>query len=119
MSRGLVASRAILDRATVHVIADDSDEIAAEFPDAVATWRVSGFQAALAVPLLRGDEPIGAFFVARRQRRRFTPRQIGMLEAFADQAVIARITSYNVCYTKLLRFEALHPGLPGGSLDPV
>jgi signal transduction histidine kinase/putative methionine-R-sulfoxide reductase with GAF domain len=43
----------------------------------------------LAVPLLQGDEAIGALHVYRLEVRPFTDREIALLETFADQAVIA------------------------------
>jgi GAF domain-containing protein len=43
----------------------------------------------LAVPLLKGNDLIGAIAIHRREVRPFTPTQIKLLETFADQAVIA------------------------------
>lgn len=38
---------------------------------------------------MRAGEAIGAILVRRREPRPFSPRQIALLETFADQAVIA------------------------------
>ena len=41
------------------------------------------------MPLLRRDEAIGAISVSRRERGGFNSDEIALLQAFADQAVIA------------------------------
>ena len=43
----------------------------------------------MAVPLLRGDEGIGAMFLYRREPGLFTPDQVALVETFARQAAIA------------------------------
>jgi GAF domain-containing protein len=83
--RGSVTGRAILDAKVVHV------------PDVLAdpeyTWNVvqklGHYRTALGAPLLRDGNVEGVIFLARRVPRPFTPKQIELLETFADQAVIA------------------------------
>ena len=41
------------------------------------------------VPLIRDGVAIGAINLRRTEARLFTDRQVGLLETFADQAVIA------------------------------
>jgi len=82
--RSTTSSRAILERAIVHVPDVLSD------PD-YAPLVAHGIQnrSTLAVPMLRNGEPIGSISVGRLERKPFTERQIALLQTFADQAVIA------------------------------
>jgi signal transduction histidine kinase len=88
LTRGSVTGRAILDCRTVHV-----DDIAAllesEYPDAKPSQLVVGHRTTLATPMLREGEPVGAILLRRNEVRPFSPKQIALLQTFADQAVIA------------------------------
>jgi len=84
--RGRVPGRAIIDRQTIHitdVAAVPEEELSAPFARSV------GIRTALATPLLREGIPIGAILIRRLEVRRFSEKQIKLLETFADQAVIA------------------------------
>jgi len=50
---------------------------------------MQGFRTILAVPMIRGGVPIGALARWRREVRPFADPKIGLVQTFADQAVIA------------------------------
>jgi two-component system, NtrC family, sensor kinase len=87
IQRGWVAGRAVMERRTVHV--EDLANAQSEFPVGSEIAVRLGHRTALAMPLLRKGVPIGALFLRRRQVRRFSDKQIALLQTFADQAVIA------------------------------
>jgi signal transduction histidine kinase len=81
------SGRAILRRAVVEVPdvgVDDAYGLRAQVLARAATYR-----SIVAVPLLHEKNPIGAITVARADAGFFPERQIALLQAFADQAVIA------------------------------
>jgi GAF domain-containing protein/CheY-like chemotaxis protein/HPt (histidine-containing phosphotransfer) domain-containing protein len=82
--QGSVTSRAILTRAVAH-----TPDLAADRTYDARSILGAGFRAVLSVPMLRGDEPIGAITVTRREPAPFSAAQIALLQTFADQAVIA------------------------------
>ena len=90
ISRNWTAGRAFVDQKPVHVHDMLSDE-GAEFPDARAMGQSTGstIHTVLSVPLLRGNESIGAILLRRTEVRPFNDKQINLLSTFADQAVIA------------------------------
>src|SRR5262249_19610748 len=49
----------------------------------------AGFRAALIVPLLGGEEPLGALVLQRRQLGEFPQAVVSLMQSFADQSVIA------------------------------
>jgi GAF domain-containing protein len=81
------SGRAILRRAVVElpdVEVDDAYGLQAQVLARAATYR-----SIVAVPLLHEKNPIGAITVARANAGSFPERQVALLQAFADQAVIA------------------------------
>jgi GAF domain-containing protein len=80
--------RAVLERETVHVH-DLAVEVQTAFPDAAAYQPRFGTRTILATPLLREGGPIGVIVIRRVEVRPFAPKQITLLQTFADQAVMA------------------------------
>jgi GAF domain-containing protein len=87
LERSLVTSRAVLDRAPVHVRDLSAEED--EYPQGSIMARRLGFKTILAIPLLRQGEAIGALMIRRDHVEPFTQKQIDLVKTFADQAVIA------------------------------
>ena len=86
LSPASMSGRAILERTVVH-----SDDAATD-PTLGITHELShvqGYRGMVSVPMLRGSHALGAITVARREAGRFPDRQVELLRAFADQAVIA------------------------------
>ncbi|HWT31580.1 MAG TPA: GAF domain-containing protein, partial [Propylenella sp.] len=87
LERGVVTSRAFIDRAPVHI--HDLLEAEAEFPEGRQYAVRLGFRTILSLPLIRDQEAIGAIMLRRNEVLPFTEKQISVLQTFADQAVIA------------------------------
>ena len=58
-------------------------------PPTVAAVEVGGIRSSLIVPMLKEDELVGLFALARQEVRPFTEKQIELVQNFAAQAVIA------------------------------
>jgi GAF domain-containing protein/CheY-like chemotaxis protein len=86
LARDLMTGAAMLDREVVHLADMQNDP---RFPASQALARTMGYRTALAVPMLRDSEPVGAIVVFRQAERPFSEAEIGLLHTFADQAVIA------------------------------
>jgi signal transduction histidine kinase/putative methionine-R-sulfoxide reductase with GAF domain len=83
--RGSVIGRTVLERKPIQVADVLADP---EYAFREAQQKI-GYRTVLAVPLLREDHPIGAVVLMRKAVRPFTDKQIALVTAFADQAVIA------------------------------
>ncbi|HEY3138190.1 MAG TPA: GAF domain-containing protein, partial [Blastocatellia bacterium] len=83
--RHLFTARAILDRSVIHVpdVTNDPEHTGR---DIMETLR---FRSVLSVPMLRGDDPIGAITVWHADVGPFSQKHVALLQTFADQAVIA------------------------------
>ena len=82
--QGSIFGRAVLNKRTEHVpdvLADPQFERSAS--------RLIGFRAVAVVPMLRDGQVIGVFSLMRVEPRQFASTEIALVEAFADQAVIA------------------------------
>src|SRR5262249_22430461 len=87
LSRESMSGRAALARRAVQVEDEATDpELSAA---AHAFARTANVHTVLAVPLLLKGHPIGVIGLARTRVARFDDKQIALVEAFADQAVIA------------------------------
>lgn len=84
LGRGTFQGRAAIEGRTIHV-PDVLSDPEYERKETAAF----GIRAVLSVPLKRGAEVIGVFGLARATVGSFAPRQIELVESFADQAVIA------------------------------
>src|SRR5262249_18584719 len=83
--RGTLGARAALQGAPVHIPAVLSDP-----PYTFLEGQLlSGFPAAVGVPLLREGSCVGVMAMTRGTPRPFTRRQMELVTIFADQAVIA------------------------------
>jgi GAF domain-containing protein len=83
--RGTATGRAALEGRTVHI----PDVLADPEYNLMEGQKIAGYRTLLAVPLVREGAPIGVLAMARAAPRPFTPKQIELVETFADQAAIA------------------------------
>ncbi len=86
IDRSSATGHAVVDRRTVHVPDVTSTDA---YPTSAENARRTGQRALLATPLIRGADTIGAILLRRLDPQPFTPRQIELVETFAQQAAIA------------------------------
>jgi signal transduction histidine kinase len=85
-----VAGRVVIERRTIHIHDVTDDSVRNEYPEAAfLAQRGTGFRTLLVVPLVRNEVAVGLIAVRREEKRPFSDQQIGLLQTFADQAVIA------------------------------
>jgi signal transduction histidine kinase len=77
--------RVALERRSVHV----PDILGDRSFSPPEVYREEGMRTSMAVPLLRGSDLVGALAFHRRTVQPFTEEQVGLVQTFADQAVIA------------------------------
>jgi two-component system, NtrC family, sensor kinase len=81
--RGRLFGRLVQTKKVVHVV-DRATE-----PAPSPSVRYGGARSSIAVPMLKGKELVGVFFIYRTEVRPFTDKQIELVKNFAAQAVIA------------------------------
>jgi two-component system, NtrC family, sensor kinase len=89
--KGLYA-RMVATKSTVHFTDAATQErrsVERGLPDYEVAITLGSIRTALAVPLLKNDELIGAFALLRQKVRPFSDRQIALVTNFAAEAVIA------------------------------
>ena len=82
--RHSVSARSALERRTVQV-----HDVQADPEYTYASRDVDPIRTILSVPMLKGDDLVGIITIYRLEVKRFTDKQISLVETFADQAVIA------------------------------
>jgi class 3 adenylate cyclase len=80
---GTILEKVLLSRAVAHI---DDD---AASPSPSAPTRMAGARSMLGVPMIKEDKLIGAIVIYRQEVRRFTDKQVALVQNFASQAVIA------------------------------
>jgi GAF domain-containing protein/anti-sigma regulatory factor (Ser/Thr protein kinase) len=82
---GTITGKAVLERRSIHV----ADVLADPEYQSNEGLRRGRVRTIVCVPMLREDNPIGAFAIWRTEVQPFTEKQIELVTTFADQAVIA------------------------------
>ena len=87
---GSPSGEAIRTKQTIQVADLAATQAYAErHPTIVDAVELGGVRSAVAVPMLKDNEAIGAIFIYRQEVRPFTEKQIALVQNFAAQAVIA------------------------------
>jgi GAF domain-containing protein len=87
LTREYMHGRAILDGRVVDI--PDAEDVPAELATGARNFLKSGYRAVTIIPLMRGDEAIGALSVVRIAPGPLSMKQHAILKTFASQAVIA------------------------------
>jgi two-component system, NtrC family, sensor kinase len=82
-----IHGRTVVTRAVQHIADVEADAYRNHHVRRSASER--GFRSVVWVPMLRGNEAVGAIGVSRVQSGGFSDAEIALLQTFADQAVIA------------------------------
>jgi signal transduction histidine kinase/DNA-binding response OmpR family regulator len=82
-----VPGSAMLTKKVVQIVPVIGNPAAPATAESIA--RDFGFDSIIFAPMLRGDDIVGAIGTARAEARPFSDKQVALIKAFADQAVIA------------------------------
>ena len=82
--RHTITARVALERRTIHVA-----DVQVDPEYRYALRDVDPIRSSLGVPMLRGDDILGIIILYKFEVQPFTDKQIGLVETFAEQAVIA------------------------------
>ncbi len=85
IDRTNIAGRVVLERKTIHVSDIEKDT---EFRNPLSV-ELGGWRSIIGVPLVKDGEVVAVLDLARATPGPFSPRQIELVESFADQAMIA------------------------------
>ena len=83
-SRNTAAARAALERRVIHI-----SDVLADPEYTYGAVNIENVRTVLGVPILKGDDLLGAMVIYHLEVRPFTNKQIAVVETFADQAAIA------------------------------
>jgi signal transduction histidine kinase len=87
ITRTTVTGRAMIEGRPINIGDLHGAGMDTEYPD---SRHIPETRACLGIPLLREDGgTVGALFIFRTENRPFTEKHVGLLQTFADQAVIA------------------------------
>ena len=91
LNAGTFSGRALIERRTIHIDNVHSPAVQENFPETWAFIRGPSirFRSILVAPLLREDSAIGTIDIRSHEVRRFSDKQVELLQTFAAQAVIA------------------------------
>jgi diguanylate cyclase (GGDEF)-like protein/excisionase family DNA binding protein len=81
-----IATRAVRERRSYWLRDADTDDAAGPLREAYAA---EGIRTACVVPLIGGDETLGMLGLYHRDSRSWPDDEVGLLQAFADQAAVA------------------------------
>ena len=87
INRESLSGRAVLEQKTIQV--PDLLAAGAEYPLSHDIAERLGHRTVVVTPLFREGKPFGTILLRRREVRPFSDQELGLLQTFADQAVIA------------------------------